>query len=672
MEDTSSDKLDYYLASLDELGETLINEDQTRKVAKSVLRLTLGTVMASKGAILLYNSKKETLVALANHGTKNFDEISYPSSFIDKLNSFSGGHLFLNKSEGLLSKQLQSIVNLMDGTIMIPLFYRKDFFGVIVIGKKFMNQEFSNADIKVLEIICNILTKSIYGQQLLENVEKKKSELNLKLLEQEALFDISIAISSVLDENELKEEILWRSVGVLNVSKGMIVLDNPTSPILEIGTNFNWEIDDVLLSRKLKIFQEINQNKKGVIVSNTAKSALQNKLKEEDIIISPLIAKDKCLGYMILANKETRQGSIPFDENDLELLTAFSNQASVALENAKLFRDIQKEKQFNESILNSIATGLLTLNNLGEIDSVNPSGEKILMKPEAEIIGNHYMYLFDKDDLIIELIQKSEIENSVYSEQNINLMSISNDTIVNISCSPRIGLNGEINGAVIAIDDITEQNKIKNTFKRYVSKQIVEKLLDSEEGLNLGGQKRDATILFSDIRGFTSMSENMLPEEVVSTLNDYFSEMIDLVFKYDGTLDKIVGDELMVVYGAPISADNDTERAVKTAIEMMIVLDLFNIKREKQALRKIEIGIGINSGPVISGNIGSRDMMDYTVIGDTVNLGARLCSHAPSGKIIVSDSVHKKTSELFNFKKLEPINVKGKRKEIPIYEVIWA
>lgn len=671
MENISSDKLDYYLASLHELGETLINEDQTKIVAKSVLRLTLGTVMASKGAILLYNSKKESLVSLANHGTKDFDEINYPSSFIDKLNLFSGGHIFLNKSKGLLSKKLQIIVKLLDGTIMIPLFYRKDFFGVIVIGKKFMNQEFSNSDIKVLEIICNILTKSIYRQQLLDNVERKKSELNLKLLEQEALFDISIAISSVLDENELKEEILWRSVGVLNVSKGIIVLDNKTSPILEIVTNFNWEIDDVLLSKKLKIFQEINQNKKGVIVSSIMKSSIQNKLKEDNIIISPLIAKEKCLGYMILANKETREGSIPFDENDLDLLTAFSNQASVALDNAKLFRDIQKEKQFNESILNSIATGLLTLNNLGEIDSVNPSGEKILMKPEAEIIGNHYMYLFEKDDLIIELIQKTEIEKSVHSEQNINIVSISNDTIVNLSCSPRVGLNREINGAVIAIDDITEQNKIKNTFKRYVSKQIVEKLLDSEEGLNLGGQKRDATILFSDIRGFTSMSEKMLPEEVVATLNDYFSEMIDLVFKHDGTLDKIVGDELMVVYGAPISNDNDTERAINTAIEMMTVLTLFNTNREKQGLRKIDIGIGINSGPVISGNIGSRDMMDYTVIGDTVNLGARLCSHAPSGKIIVSDTVHKKTSEIFNFKKLDSINVKGKRKAIAIYEVIW-
>ena len=143
---------------------------------------------------------------------------------------------------------------------------------------------------------------------------------------------------------------------------------------------------------------------------------------------------------------------------------------------------------------------------------------------------------------------------------------------MNISVSPRIGNDMAITGTVIAIEDITQQNKIKNTFKRYVSKQIVEKLLDSKEGLNLGGELRKVTILFTDIRGFTSMSENMKPAEVVSTLNDYFTEMIDIVFKYNGTLDKIVGDELMIVFGAPIGGADDTKRALDTAIEMMVKL----------------------------------------------------------------------------------------------------
>ena len=671
MDEKSAEKLDYYLSSLDELGETLINHDQTEEVGMAVLRLILGTVMAPKGALLLYNKKSQILFPLAINGLKNIKKINYSMSFVKKMQNFSGSYLSSKSLKGLLSKNLRTVFDSLKGEIVVPLFYRKDFFGVIIISKKFMNIAYSDMDLKVLDIISNHLTNSIFNQQLLENVELKKNELNLKLLELEALFDISLAISSVLNESELREEILWRSVGVLNVSKGMIILENENSPILEIKTSFNWEVEDVLLSKKLKIFKEINDQKKGLIISLDKRSILQKKLSEDNIIIAPLLVKDKCLGYMILANKETRAGSEPFMSTDLDLLTAFSNQASVALDNAKLFKDIQQEKQFNESILNSIATGLLTLDSLGEIDSVNPSGQNILGMDEGEIIGNHYMYLFEKDPAILELIQMTEIENNIQSEQNIPFSTVSQDSVVNISVSPRIGNDMAITGTVIAIEDITQQNKIKNTFKRYVSKQIVEKLLDSKDGLNLGGELRNVTILFTDIRGFTSMSENMEPEEVVSTLNDYFTEMIDIVFKYNGTLDKIVGDELMIVFGAPISGADDTKRALDTAIEMMERLDSFNKKRKTKKLLPINIGVGINHGPVISGNIGSREMMDYTVIGDTVNLAARLCGHAPPGNIIVSPSVHRKTSKLYKYQKLEPIEVKGKKKKIQIQKVLW-
>ena len=166
------------------------------------------------------------------------------------------------------------------------------------------------------------------------------------------------------------------------------------------------------------------------------------------------------------------------------------------------------------------------------------------------------------------------------------------------------------------------------------------------------------------------MSEKMKPEEIVSTLNEYFSEMIDIVFKNNGTLDKIVGDELMIVFGAPILGDDDTERAVRTAQEMMDTLKKLNKRRNKRGMSNIHIGIGINSGPVVSGNIGSRDMMDYTVIGDAVNLGARLCSNAAPGEIIASETVYNNTKDKFSFEKLEPIFVKGKKERVEIYKAI--
>ena len=163
------------------------------------------------------------------------------------------------------------------------------------------------------------------------------------------------------------------------------------------------------------------------------------------------------------------------------------------------------------------------------------------------------------------------------------------------------------------------------------------------------------------------MSEKMEPERVVTTLNEYFSDMIDIVFKHNGTLDKIIGDELMVLYGAPISSDNDTQRAVETAVEMQEKIKDLNKERDRERT-PILVGAGINKGLVVSGNIGSRDLMDYTVIGDTVNVASRLCAAAGPGEIMVSESVYKTTQESFSSKNF-PNKGKGKEKKVPVFLV---
>ena len=530
-----------------------------------------------------------------------------------------------------------------------------------------MGEKYSSVDIKILEIIAGHLTKALYNYQLLNEVEKKKTEINLKLLQLETLFDISVAISSVLDVEELCEDVLWRSVGILNASKGVILLQSEGSPILNPLANFNWVEDIPMLSKKLAIFKSIDENKIGEVFTENQKKPIQKKLGEQNLIIAPISAKNKTQGYMILCNKETRKGIEPFSATDLDLLTALCNQAAVAMENAKLFKEITKEKQFNESILGSIATGVITLDNLGEVDSINSAGLKILKTEKDNVVGNHYMYLFEKDEELLELIANSEIENKVGSELGISLNTVSKDTVINASVSPRLDPEGNKQGSVIALEDISDVSKVKNTFKRYVSKQVVDELLGDDGKLNLGGEQREVTILFTDIRGFTSMSEKMKPERVVTTLNEYFSDMIDIVFKNNGTLDKIIGDELMVLYGAPISGDNDTVRAVETAVEMQHKIKELNIDRKKRKEPPILVGAGINKGLVVSGNIGSRDLMDYTVIGDTVNVASRLCAAAGPGEIMVSSSVYGATKKEFSYDKLEPIKVKGKEKKVPVF-----
>ena len=667
---TDTDQFEYYLSSLDELGEILIEADKIESVASGILRLTLGTIMASNGAIFIFHKDDTSVSELCSIGINNNSKsIKLSDSFLVNIKVYQYGVLNYDKEPDWIEGDFKKYLAKSSIKTIIPLFHKNRLLGILCIGEKFMSEVFTNIDYKILEIISNHLTKSLFNYELIQNVEEKKQELNIKLLELETLFDIGVAISSVLDIDELAHDVLLRAVGILNASKGMFLLQNEKSPILDMLSMFNWGENKFLLSKNIDVFKQMQNGNRGLILTKKHKTDIQKKIQEKNLIIVPLRAKQNLLGYMILCDKETRNGVENFKDLDLDILTSLSNQAAVAMDNAKLFKEITEAKQFNENILGSIATGVITINSIGEVDSINKAGENILKVEKQNILGNHYMYIFENDNEIIELISKTENNKKIYSEINIPFLTASEDTIINISVAPRIDINNNTEGVVIAIEDISDINKVKNTFKRYVSKQVVDNLLDDETNLNLGGENREVTILFTDIRGFTSMAEKMKPEKVVLTLNEYFSEMIDIVFKYNGTLDKIIGDELMIVFGAPLSSDDDTERALNTAIEMQNKIADLNKVRKKRKEPPIRVGAGINKGQVVSGNIGSRDMMDYTVVGDTVNLGSRLCSAASAGEIIVAGRVKNSTEQLFSFKELKPIRVKGKKDKIDVYQV---
>ncbi len=219
------------------------------------------------------------------------------------------------------------------------------------------------------------------------------------------------------------------------------------------------------------------------------------------------------------------------------------------------------------------------------------------------------------------------------------------------------------------VDEIAEKEKMRDIMNKVVSEEIAKELM--EKGIELGGELRFATMLFSDIRGFTSMSEKMDPRTLISILNEYMTEMVEIVKKYKGVVDKFVGDEIMVVYGAPISFSEkgDAFLAVITAYDMIKKIDELHKVWQEQGKPLLTPGIGINSGYVVAGNMGSKDRLSYTVIGDAVNTAARLCGAAPGKHCIISDNTYKLVSELIEVEALEPIKVKGKSEPLKIFKV---
>jgi adenylate cyclase len=230
--------------------------------------------------------------------------------------------------------------------------------------------------------------------------------------------------------------------------------------------------------------------------------------------------------------------------------------------------------------------------------------------------------------------------------------------------------------AIAVYRGFVEERRARNTramFSRYVSKHIVDEIMKNPDSVKLGGEVKEVSILFSDVRGFTAMSERLSAPEVVEVLNEYLTAMVDIVIANDGTLDKYVGDAIMAVWGSPVADPQHEVKSAKTAVQMMEVLHELQAKWKAEGKPEIDIGIGINSGHVVAGNMGHPEYkMDYTVIGDDVNLAARLESANKEMKahVLISGTTYAACKDLLEVIKHPDIHVKGKEKEVEVYEVV--
>jgi adenylate cyclase len=244
---------------------------------------------------------------------------------------------------------------------------------------------------------------------------------------------------------------------------------------------------------------------------------------------------------------------------------------------------------------------------------------------------------------------------------------------INLTVNPLTNPEGGVRGGLIVLEDISQEKRLKTTMYRYLTPHVAEQVMALGDDALMVGERKEVTILFSDIRGYTTLTENLGAAEVVSLLNQYFETMVEAVFNYEGTLDKFIGDALMAVFGAPLPlTENHAWRAVQSALDMRQRLKEFNQRRIIQEQPQIRIGIGISSGEVVSGNIGSHKRMDYTVIGDGVNLSARLeaVTKEYGCDIILSEFTYQLCSNRIWVRQLDKIRVKGKHQAVNIYELI--
>jgi len=395
----------------------------------------------------------------------------------------------------------------------------------------------------------------------------------------------------------------------------------------------------------------------------------QTGFRTRSILCMPIVNKDgERIGVTQVLNK--RGGG--FTAKDESRLRAFTAQVGVSLENARLFDDVLNMKNYNESILHSTTNGMITMDTEHVVVTANEAALSILKTEESDVIGHSAEEVFGIQNSWL-LRSLSNVEKSRNSDISVDaeLKRASGDSAsVNATVSPLIDVNQEDIGSMVILEDISSEKRVRTTMARYMNKEVADQLLAAGES-ELGGKDQHVSILFSDVRSFTTISEALGARETVAMLNEYFEEMVDVVLAHGGILDKYIGDAIMALFGAPFAGENDADNAFTVANGMLVALRRLNKSRTAAGKAAIDIGVGISTGDVIVGNIGSTKRMEYTVIGDSVNLASRLegANKFYGTKVLASETtVHEIKRDGHLLRDIDLIQVQGKDLPVTVYE----
>jgi adenylate cyclase len=390
----------------------------------------------------------------------------------------------------------------------------------------------------------------------------------------------------------------------------------------------------------------------------------------------------RCILCVPIFNKEGRTIGVtqslnkrggPFTPEDESRLRAFTAQIASALENAKLFSDVQAMRNYNAAMLESMSNGVITFDEDGQVTTCNAAGTRILRRAEEELVGKPPDEVFAGSAWLVERIRRVAETRAPDLAMDAELAVDGESVSVNVTVLPLLESDDAQLGTLVMLEDISSEKRVKSTLARYMDPDLADRLLaaGSQDDV-LGGNESVATVLFSDIRSFTTLAERLGAQPTVTLLNDYFARMVDCISQHGGMLDKFMGDAIMAVFGLPVPAEDDEDRALRAAIAMIRSLWEWNGERERLGEAALDIGIGLSTDSVVAGNIGSPKRMDYTIIGDGVNLAARLesaCKHY-GARILLSELTAAKLKGVYRLREVDRVIVKGKTKPVAVFECL--
>lgn len=529
----------------------------------------------------------------------------------------------------------------------------------------------------------------------LEGELEKQNKENVRLydeVQQQAMKlsyinGISRAVNSMFDLSRILKAVLDQIFWIIPCDNCFIILLD-TSRKDEFKIKLVNSIDEVEEER-LEVYKNISQKilemKRPIRISGEFQQEgfekYLRKIRAKSLLVIPMQTKEQNLGVLITQTAKEKA----YEEEDLTNALLLTNQISIAIENALLFQEITTEKGKIEAILSSTSDLIIGTDYSGIVTIVNPAAQKEFGVRQEKVYGKSISSTFNNRELTTLFRQSMQREVAINGE--VTVTSITGDKTFYTSISPVKGLTGETIGRVAVMQDIThlkELDKIKSQelkrqkeekkqvlqlFKSYVSPEVANEILRLPAELKLKGERRQVTVLFADVRSFTSFAEKISAEEVVAFLNDFFTEMTEIVFENKGTVDKFMGDCVMAIFGAPVSYDDDVERALLTALEMRSAFEKLKVRWKEKYGHPVGIAIGVNTGDVVAGNVGSDKKMDYTVIGDVVNFASRLEEIAKDGQIIMNESTYLVAKDRIKAVSLGAVKIRGKAGTFNLYDL---
>jgi adenylate cyclase len=387
-------------------------------------------------------------------------------------------------------------------------------------------------------------------------------------------------------------------------------------------------------------------------------------------LVVPLIRDEAIEGILLVVDRWHES----FTSEDEALARAIAGQLSVLLREATLIEGIRKLQSFNEQILSTMTSGIVTCDQNAVVTYANAAAAKMLGFRAGGNIGTSISQILDlpSNRAWFEALESVLQTGASRTSYDVSLLRRDNQRCsINLTAVPISSQAAAPGGVLLVADDITKEQRLLNTLSRYLAREVAERMLHDKEFDRLGGTTTEVTVLIADIRNFTALTQQMSPGDLMALLNAYFPPMINVIFRHHGMVDKFMGDAILAVFGVPSPAPDDSLRAVRAAIGMR--QELFNVNQNLKSSHavSIEIGIGITNGTVIAGNIGSERRMDFTVIGEPVNLASRLegLTKDLQRRILISEGVYNSVRDAVACESLGLLRIRGREDKMPVYAV---